>query len=150
MARLAVDPIGPARDRVRAQGGRWTPQRQALVELLMGTPGHVTSAELVDRARAADPTATPSTVYRTLDALEELGLVRHSHGADGREEYHVMPASAHAHLVCSTCGRTWEIEEGEARELTGRLSMRHGFAVDLEHLSIEGRCADCAREAGAG
>ena len=42
----------------------------------------------------------PSTVYRTLDVLEELGLLSHSHAADGREEFHVLPAAVHGHLHC--------------------------------------------------
>ena len=78
-------------ERLRARGLRWTPQRRILVEVLSQTDGHVTGAELVDRCRAVDPGTIPSTVYRTLDVLEELGVVSHSHGADGREEFHVLP-----------------------------------------------------------
>ena len=60
------------------------------------TEGHVTGAELVERCRRRDPATTPSTVYRTLDVLEELGIVRHGHGPDGREEYHVLPEASTA------------------------------------------------------
>jgi len=74
-------------DELRARGLRWTPQRRILVEVLSQTDGHVTGAELVDRCRALDPDTIPSTVYRTLDVLEQLGVLRHSHGADGREEF---------------------------------------------------------------
>ena len=84
--------------------------------MLAASDGHITGAELVERCRVLDPGTTPSTVYRTLDVLEEIGLVRHGHGADGREEFHVLPAGQHGHLHCSTCGATWEIDEerGEA------------------------------------
>ena len=71
-------------DRLRARGLRWTPQRRILVEVLSRSDGHVTGAELVERCRAVDPGTIPSTVYRTLDVLEDLGVLRHSHGADGR------------------------------------------------------------------
>ena len=67
------------------------------------TDGHVTGSELVERCREVDPATTPSTVYRTLDVLEELGLVRHGHGADGREEFHVLPEVEHGHLHCAGC-----------------------------------------------
>ena len=99
---------------LRARGLRWTPQRRTLIEVLSQTDGHVTGAELVERCRAVDPTTTPSTVYRTLDVLEELGLLSHSHGADGREEFHVRPVAAHGHLHCIGCGTTWEIGPDEA------------------------------------
>ena len=85
---------------LRARGLRWTPQRRILVEVLSEVDGHVTGAELVERCRMRDPDTIPSTVYRTLDVLEELGVIRHSHGADGREEFHVLPAAEHAHLYC--------------------------------------------------
>ena len=75
----------------RSRGMRWTPQRRTVVEVLAASSGHVTSAELIERCRERDPQTIPSTVYRTLDALEQLGLVRHGHGADGREEFHVGP-----------------------------------------------------------
>ena len=55
-------------------------------------------SRLVDRCRELDPETTPSTVYRTLDLLEELGVISHSHGLDGREEFHVQPAFDHGHL----------------------------------------------------
>ena len=138
------------RDDLRARGLRWTPQRRTLVEVLAHSQGHVTGSELVERCRAIDPETTPSTVYRTLDVLEELGLVRHGHGADGREEFHVLPAAEHGHLYCRTCGGTWEIGRDEGAALLDALETSHRFAVDLSHVTIVGRCAGCvATAAGA-
>ena len=85
------EPWAGVRERLRRRGMRWTPQRRTVVEVLAATDGHVTGAELIERCRARDAQTIPSTVYRTLDVLEELGLVRHGHGADGREEFHVGP-----------------------------------------------------------
>jgi Fur family transcriptional regulator, ferric uptake regulator len=132
------------RDRLRARGLRWTPQRRILIEVLSGSDGHVTGAELVERCRQIDPGTIPSTVYRTLDVLEELGLLSHSHAADGREEFHVLPAAIHGHLHCISCRTTWEIEADEAAGLVDSLERRRGFAVDVTHLSIAGRCTDCS------
>jgi Fur family ferric uptake transcriptional regulator len=139
---LAVD-WAAVPERLRARGLRWTPQRRALVEVLSRSDGHVTGSELVERCRAVDPTTIPSTVYRTLDVLEELGLVRHGHGADGREEFHVLPAAEHGHLHCGTCGQTWEIEADEAATFIDSIRASRGFAVDLSHVTIVGRCAAC-------
>jgi Fur family ferric uptake transcriptional regulator len=132
------------REELRARGLRWTPQRRLLVEVLAGTSGHITGAELVERCRVLDPATIPSTVYRTLDVLEELGLVRHAHGPDGREEYHVLPRTEHGHLHCSGCGGSWDIERAEAAELVAALRRDRGFEMDLTHLTISGRCAGCA------
>jgi Fur family ferric uptake transcriptional regulator len=145
MSRLELESV---RARLRDRGLRWTPQRRSLVEVLRTAEGHVTGAELVDRCRAIDPETTPSTVYRTLDVLEELGLVRHGHGADGREEFHVLPAAEHGHLHCERCGGAWEIDADEAALLVASLRESRGFNVDLSHVTIVGRCADCS-ETGA-
>lgn len=131
------------RDLLRARGLRWTPQRRALVEVLARTNGHITGSELVERCRDADPATIATTVYRTLDVLEELGLVRHGHGADGREEFHVLPAAEHGHLYCDACGAAWEIDVDEGREIVASLERRRGFAVDLSHVTIVGVCSDC-------
>jgi Fur family ferric uptake transcriptional regulator len=138
-----TDPIARARDAFRARGMRWTPQRRALLETLIGAKGHVTGVELIERARIRDPETTPSTVYRTLDVLEELGLVSHSHGHDGREEFHVWPTTEHAHLACEACGATWEIDGDEALTITGSLAGTRGFVVNLSHLTVSGLCAAC-------
>lgn len=132
------------RERLRERGLRWTPQRRRLVEVLAAARGHVSGAELVERCRRLDPDTVPSTVYRTLDVLEEIGLVRHAHGPDGREEFHVLPGPVHGHLYCEVCGRNWEIAAREAAPLVAALSRRRGFVVDLSHLTVTGRCADCA------
>lgn len=137
------------RQRLHDLGLRWTPQRRTLIEVLSQADGHVTGAELVERCRELDPETTPSTVYRTLDVLEDLGLVRHSHGPAGREEFHVLPAREHGHLTCRDCGTTWEIDGDEGTALVQALRSTRGFAIDLSHLSIIGRCRACADRAVA-
>jgi Fur family ferric uptake transcriptional regulator len=136
--------IGEVRDHLRSRGLRWTPQRRLILRVLEETNGHVTGSELVERCRAEDPATTPSTVYRTLRVLEELGVVRHAHGLDGREEFHVRPGPEHGHLYGTDCGRSWEIEPGEASATMESFAASRGFQVDLSHLAVIGRCADCA------
>ncbi len=135
------------RERLHARGLRWTPQRRVLIEVLSGANGHVTGAELVERCRAVDPATTPSTVYRTLDVLEELGIVSHAHGADGREEFHVLPEADHGHLHCLGCRESWEIGAEEAAAFIAALQAERGFVVELSHLSISGLCRDCVPDA---
>lgn len=129
--------------RLRAAGLRWTSQRRTLVEVLRRQEGHVTATELIARCRDLDPTTTPSTVYRTLDVLEDLGLVRHGHTPDGREEYHVLPEGTHGHLHCSNCGQTWEIRPETGAVIAGALAKDLGFAIDLSHVTVSGLCQHC-------
>lgn len=143
------EPWAAVRDRFRGRGLRWTPQRRTVVEVLAGTDGHITGAELIERCRARDPQTIPSTVYRTLDVLEELGLVRHGHGADGREEFHVGPGAEHGHVYCADCGERWEIRAGQADAIVQAFRRADGFEVDLSHVTVVGRCAACAERAAA-
>jgi Fur family ferric uptake transcriptional regulator len=143
-----VGPWAGVRERLRARGLRWTPQRRTLVEVLAATSGHVTGAELVERCRAIDPSTIPSTVYRTLAVLEELGLVWHGHGPDGREAFHVRPEAEHGHLHCRDCGTTVEIGPDEGATVVAALEAATGFLADLSHVTIVGRCAACRRASG--
>jgi Fur family transcriptional regulator, ferric uptake regulator len=132
-----------ARDLLHARGLRWTPQRQTVLEVLAGVDGHIAGVDLVSRCRAVDPTTTPSTVYRTLDVLESLGLIRHGHGADGREEFHVLPEREHGHLHCTDCGATWDLDGADATIVVEGLRRTRGFDADLSHVTVVGRCAEC-------
>ncbi len=137
-------------DQLRARGLRWTPQRRQIINVLEATDGHITGSELVERCRQLDPLTTPSTVYRTLRVLEELGIVQHAHGAEGREEFHVRPASEHGHLYCHQCGSSWEIDLADAEPTITSFDRRLGFAVDLSHMTIVGRCRACRDDGSNG
>jgi len=128
---------------------RWTPQRRLILEVLDQTAGHVTGSDLVERCRSIDPATTPSTVYRTLRALEDVGLVRHAHGLDGREEFHVRPGDEHGHLHCDGCGSSWEIGSDEAAATIEAFRRARGFEIDLSHLTVVGRCQSCGPAAAA-
>lgn len=134
-------------ERLRSRGLRWTPQRRTVIEVLAESDGHITPGDLVARCRARDASTIPSTVYRTLDVLEELGVVRHGHGADGREEFHVLPAGEHGHVHCSACGATWEIGRGAAAAVSESLRVADGFEIDIGHVTLVGRCRECAGRA---
>ena len=134
---------------LQARGLRWTPQRRDILTILDETDGHITGAELVERCRVRDPETTPSTVYRTLDVLEELGVVRHSHGPDGREEFHVRPESEHGHVVCERCGASFDLDPVEAAPLVQTLRQRRGFTADVSHLTVVGQCRECGDQGTA-
>lgn len=144
----------PATDwdaRLRASGLRSTLQRRAVLEALADLR-HATVDELAAHVQRTMPDVSLSTVYRTLEVLGEVGLVTHAHLHHGAPTYHVVDSEPHLHLVCTTCGSVqsapWEIAE----ELTGAARALRGFHVDLAHLVLHGRCAEClaAGEAGAG
>ena len=77
--------------------------------------------------------------------LEELGVLSHSHGADGREEFHVLPDTEHGHLYCQGCGAQWELMADDPAVVAAvdAFAVERGFAVNVSHLTMIGRCAAC-------
>ena len=146
----AADPVARARDALRARGMRWTPQRRALLEVLVEASGHVTGAELIERARQRDPETTPSTVYRTLDVLEDLGpRVAFPRPRRPRGVPCLAGQRARPSRLRSRAGRPGRSTATEARAMTESLARSRGFAVNLSHLTVSGLCADCRRSADA-
>ncbi len=141
-----VDKLGAA---LRRLGYRRTPQRQLIVEALAGSTGHIAPEAISRQVVTRFPTVNRSTVYRTLELLEELGLLAHVHLDDGSVRYHHGEEAGHLHLVCHECGRVLQVDDPSVGEaLAAELRHRYGFAVDLSHHCIAGRCQECAR-AGA-
>jgi Fe2+ or Zn2+ uptake regulation protein len=132
---------------VQARGQRWTEQRQLIADVLAASDGHATGAELVEHVRTADPSATPSTVYRTLDLLEELGFATHHHRVDGRETYHLEEVFAHGHVHCTACGAEVELGTEAAKPILAAIQRVTGYEADIDHLSLQGRCPSCRASA---
>jgi len=133
------------RARLRASGYRLTPQR----ELILGAVeklGHSTPDEVFAEVRTQSEAINLSTVYRTLEVLEELGLVRHAHLSDRAPTYHSVGGHEHFHLVCRNCQRVVSVEPGVLTELAARVRQDHAFVVDVGHLTVFGRCETCGQD----
>ncbi len=141
-----VDKLGAA---LRRLGYRRTPQRQLIAEALAGSTGHIAPEAIYRQVVTRFPNVNRSTVYRTLELLEELGLLAHVHLDDGSVRYHHGGEAGHLHLVCHQCGRVLQVDDPSVGEaLAAELLSRYGFAVDLSHHYMAGRCQECSR-AGA-
>ena len=137
------DTPGDAADlatRLRERGMRMTPQREQVLAAVRSLE-HATPEQISDRLDDVDVT----TVYRTLELLEELGLVRHAHLGHGAPSY--RPAEdEHIHVVCHSCGAVSDAEASLVEPLARRLSADRGFVVDRAHFTVFGRCRNCAAE----
>lgn len=128
---------------LRDRGYRLTPQRQLVLEAV-GRLGHATPETIAAEVRRTARGVNISTVYRTLDLLEDLGLVWHVHLTHGAPTYHVAGQHRHIHLVCGSCGAIDEISPDRLTGLVGELRQEIGFQVDVDHVALTGRCADCS------
>ena len=129
--------------RLRARGKRLTTQRERVLAAV-GRLGHATPDEITEALAADGEGALPvSTVYRSLDALQELGLVGHTHVDHRAPSYHLAEHATHVHVVCRSCGSVGEAPLEVADELVARLDDRLGFAADVSHAAVHGLCRAC-------
>jgi Fur family transcriptional regulator, ferric uptake regulator len=133
-------------DTLRASGYRVTPQRQLVLESVSRLE-HATPEEIFADVRQTARGVNVSTVYRTLELLEHVGLVTHTHLSHGAPRYHLAAEAEHVHLVCQHCGRIIELDKTAAAPLVAALDQTEGFLTDVGHLTVFGLCAAC-RTAG--
>lgn len=114
-----------------------------LEALLAAGDAHLTAEELAARVSALHPSVHLSTIYRTLDALDEAGLISRARIGDQPASYH-LTNDVHHHAVCSGCGRVLNLSPALFDELSARLLEDSGFHADPRHLTISGLCRDCA------
>ena len=133
-----------ALDALRRRGHRMTAQRRAIVGEIMRTKGHIAPQLLVRRVKKRLPGVHESTVYRTLELLEELGILSHAHLESGAE-YHHRAEHNHVHLVCSRCGRNGFLDVDETEPLQRLIERRSGWVPDFTHFAIAGLCETCRK-----
>ncbi len=130
-------------ERLRAQGYRLTPQRE-LVLAAVERLGHGTPDEILQAVREQSEAVNISTIYRTLELLESLGLVRHTHLSDRAPTYHSTTGPEHVHLKCRSCGEVTDADPALFGPMLESLAAEHGFTVDLGHLTVFGLCRKCS------
>ena len=128
---------------------RLTRQRERIVDAVCAL-GHATPDGLAAAvARDGGPALPLSTIYRNLEALEEVGVVSHTHLDHRTPTYHLSDRADHIHLVCLSCGTVIESAVTTADPFVGNLLARHGFVADVKHMAVHGWCASCSAGTGS-
>lgn len=128
--------------RLREQGFRITPQRQLVLEAVESLR-HGTPEELLVEVQRTATGVNLSTVYRTLEVLEDVGLVTHAHIGHGPPTYHSVDEHVHIHLVCDRCAKVLSVPASVADDFARRLESEYGFRTDISHVSVHGACESC-------
>lgn len=137
---MDAQPIVATLDRA---GYRLTEPRRSLAALIAGREGHFTAGELISEARARRLGVGRATVFRTLEVLEELGVVERLDLPSGEHAYVACQRTHHHHVVCSRCGRTSEIDDAGLRVVVREIARRTGYRVDEHRLELFGLCPTC-------
>lgn len=131
-------------DRLQARGWRITPQRRAVIEALEGEHVHLNAEQVHGAARRVVPEVSLATVYNTLNELVAMGEISEIHLADGTARYDPKTGPDHHHLLCDSCGLTFDVEPLGVDGLSLPRAQRYGMIVDTVEVVFRGRCSSCA------
>jgi len=127
---------------LRFHGGRVTKARRAIIQSLLNAKNHITAEELVLMVKQKYPAVHLSTVYRNLEELEKLGIIRHTHFLHSPAIYH-LEGQIHIHLVCEICGKIVESPVELFSPVSRELKKTFGFSINFRHFALAGRCSAC-------
>lgn len=132
---------------LQSLGYRLTPQRQLVWDALRRSGSHVTAEDICSNIQQTIPGFNIASVYRTLELLERVGLVRTSNLGDGRRTYELAEPDAHGHhhLVCEECHTTIHFGPEPVAGLRERLAHDYGYRFDHLELVVFGVCPQCAQ-----
>jgi Fe2+ or Zn2+ uptake regulation protein len=127
---------------LRARGQRATSQRLVILRELRRRRVHATAEEILSAVKHELPGTSTPTVYATLELLVELGLARKIDAGLGVALYDGRTDS-HQHMVCSECGRVYDLDGDYDFKALLAAAQRAGFGPDRVEVVVKGRCPDC-------
>ena len=104
----------------------------------------MSAEEVCGQVQEQFPHVNISTVYRTLELLVELDLVRETRLGPTRRFFEVEEEVRHHHVVCDACGQVVHLHDEDLGTFAGLLQSDHDFV--LRELTVFGRCRDCRKD----
>ena len=143
---LEAGDVEAAVEALRAKGMRISSARRLVLEALYAADAPISAEQIADGLAGRLPRSDLASVYRNLETLEQVGLVRHSHFGHGPGLYMPTGASEREYLVCNSCNTVTAVEPSEMDDLRELIHERFGYEARFSHFPILGLCANCARE----
>ena len=137
--------VDEACEKLKLEGRRITPQRRAIVEVLLRQEGHLTADQILTQVRRRMASISPATVYNTLHELAEMGLVRVLDLGLGLDERRYDVATdRHDHMVCLDCGRIEDVARWDG--MGSSLDEDHDFRIIDRRVTYLGFCPACVAD----
>jgi Fur family ferric uptake transcriptional regulator len=143
---LAAPDVEAAVEGLRSRGLRISSARRLVLEALYGAEAPISAEQIADGLSGRLPRSDLASVYRNLETLEEVGLVRHCHLGHGPGLYAPAGAKEREYLVCDSCSAVLAVEPSEMDAVRTLIHERFGYEARFSHFPILGLCAECARE----
>jgi Fur family ferric uptake transcriptional regulator len=130
---------------MRERGLRVSAARRLVLEAIFAAGEPVTAERIADGLGGRLPRSDITSVYRNLERLEEIGLVRHFHLGHGPGLYVRAGAPVREFLLCDACGAVRPVDPSELDRVRAAIREDLGHEASFAHFPIAGLCRDCAR-----
>ena len=138
--------LDAALQRLRDAGYKITGARRAVLNVLHESGGHITSSDIIKRVKAHDPAVGRASVFRTLELLTDLSLIRPTYVESRALSYVLLSTEGHhAHIICSNCKLVIELDDCHAVQLLLELEDRYNFRISGHLWEFYGLCETCAQ-----
>lgn len=139
------------RERLHRAGYKLTKARSIVREAIAAQHGHFTSAEILETVEAIDPGVGRASVFRTLDLLTELGIIRPTYiDSSVTPRYVLLPGGHHHHIICTGCSRVIEFDDCGLDRLAATLESQFNVTLTGHLLEFYGLCEACQSDTGEG
>ena len=129
-------------EKIKSAGYKLTPARKAVIEVLETSHDHLNHNQILEEGKQIYPKLSRATVYRTMELLVELKLMRPFYLNDPTQRF-VSAAGGHHHMVCTTCGTTFEFDHCTVDQLARELAVKYNFQIRNHLLEFQGLCESC-------
>jgi Fur family transcriptional regulator, ferric uptake regulator len=133
---------------LRGDGLRVSTARRAVVARLFSAEGPLSAEQIASGLEQGGIPVDKGSVYRGLETLERLGLVRHFHAGHAPGRYLLAGGTDRELIACERCGEVSEVPAEALDPLRSEIQQRLGFEVSFTHFPMVGTCPDCAGEVG--
>jgi Fur family ferric uptake transcriptional regulator len=140
---LEAPNLDAAVDALRSHGLRVSAARRLVLEALYSAPAPVTADQIATGVAGRVPRSDLASVYRNLETLEEVGLVRHFHLGHGPGLYAPAGVDQLEYLVCHSCNAVTAVDPADMDAVRSLIQTRFGFEASFSHFPILGLCAAC-------
>ena len=119
-----------------------TTKRRAVLQAVRESKGHLTAADIWERARTIEPKISFATVYNAVHYLCHSGLLIEIPFGDGASLYDAR-TEQHDHAKCTRCGEMVDYDCGVATDVIKQVALEKGFLANEVHITVVGLCALC-------
>ncbi len=138
-----LSPVDEIIERLRATGMRVTPQRVAVLNIIIGNQDHLSVEEIHDRVQADYPMIGLATIYKTISMLKEMGEITELNIDNSSARFDGSQKPPHPHFVCSQCNTITDLDEDLLADIPATVSQQTGYQITNYRLDFFGLCPNC-------